>query len=471
MAFSAGETITFNVTAGAGSGAPQSRLYDSAGLFDAGNQLGPYTFRYTYVNNVSDRWTLRNGSAAGVVPSCTPAASATTPSSQTNNVGSSLHQSTKQVTHQSTASSITAMTNTIETGIAGQYGGGFAGGGSSPFGGGVSSSDPASPQQGLTGYGVTRRQAFFMLAQAAQTIVTSDAFSGIPKNQEKDGDDNKDRKETLALGPSSMSFGSNRPYGAFLMGSYSGVGSSQAGGQFGGSVQNVTGGADYKFTPDLLAGLGLGYETSSINTAYNFGSLKGSGFTVMPYAAWRQDNLQVDAMVGIGSLGYKIAQNNTTPSTGSYSAQRLSFKTNLTANYDVDGFHLAPTVGLLGTVEYDNSYIDSTGAWQPSSSVRILRPSLGGEIGYDWTVPMTSVVVGPYGKALLQYDILQSGRPMLANGTLASDTTLSGVLGGGARLRITDYLSAMIEGTYNTVGAANISQWVTTGEVRVDLPF
>ena len=103
--------------------------------------------------------------------------------------------------------------------------------------------------------------------------------------------------------------------------------------------------------------------------------------------------------------------------------------------------------------------------------MRILRPSLGGEIGYDWTVPNTSLILGPYGKALLQYDILQSGRVVLTNGTLSSETTISGVLGGGLRAQITDYLSAMVEGTYNTVGAPNISQWVTTAQVRLSLPF
>jgi hypothetical protein len=436
---------TTTVTVPAGAGTVDIRVTHGAGG--------------TSAISAADRFTYTTGATAGS-------------SGNTNNVGGSLHQSTREVTHQSTASSIATITNTVESGIAGQFGGGIGALGAAPAGG-VSSSeqpDPGNPHPGLTGYGISGRQAFTMLAQAAGSILTqslSDASGGLPPDPAKPG---ANRQQALTLGPSSLGFGSNKPYGAFLMGSYSGVGSNQAGGQFSGSIQNVIAGGDYKFTPNLLAGLALGYETSSINTAYNFGSLKGSGFTVMPYVAWHQGNIQWDAMIGGGALGYKIAQNTNTPATGSYGAQRFSFKTNLTADYDAFGFRLSPTVGLLSAFEFDNAYTDSNGNPQPSSSVRILRPSAGGEIGYDWAVPRTSLVLGPYGKALLQYDILQSGRATLTNGTLASETTLSGVLGGGLRARITDYLSAMID-TYNTVGAANISQWVTTGEVRLDLPF
>ena len=296
-----------------------------------------------------------------------------------------------------------------------------------------------------------------MLAQAARSAVMSDGGSGAPQQ--------------VALGPTGLAYNSSKPFGAFASFAYSGVGSSQTGGQFSGNVQTYTAGADYKLNPHLLVGLGFGYELTSLNTSYNAGTVRGGGWTLMPYVAWRQDNWQWDAMIGGGSFRYSQTQGGATPANGSYDATRWAMKTNLTAHYNVSGFDLAPTVGLLAALQFNNAFIDTTGTNQASSSVRILRPSAGGTVGYDLAVPQTGWVVTPFGKALLQVDVLHSGRPVLTNGTLADDQSVTGVLGGGLRARFTDYLSADIQGTYNTVGANNISQWIAAGMLRLDLPF
>jgi hypothetical protein len=292
-------------------GARQERIFDdTAGgtLTASTNGANTYTFPANTTHQISVAW-LGGGGTGTVTISCGVIVNASPSAGNANNVGGSLHQSTRQVTRQTTAASITTITNSIESGITGQFGG-LGGFGAAPggVGGAVSSSapiDPGNPNRspGLTGYGISGRQAFTMLAQAAgSAIMRSDASGGgLPADPAKQ-DTNQQLAQGLTLGPTSLTYNPNKPFGAFLMGSYSGVGSSQNGGQFHGTIQDIIAGADYKFTPNFLAGLALGYEMSSITTAYNFGSLKGNGFTVMPYVAWHQDNIQWDAMIGAGQL-------------------------------------------------------------------------------------------------------------------------------------------------------------------------
>jgi hypothetical protein len=213
-----------------------------------------------------------------------------------NNVGGNLHQSTEFTSQQIVSSSTTAMTDSFEDGFSGSGGGG-SGGGSGAIGGRtIAGAIPplGTRSPGLSGYAPSRMQALTMLAQAARSAVMSDGGSGPPQQ--------------IALGPTGLAFNSSKPFGAFASFAYSGVGSSQTGGQFSGNVQTYTAGADYKLNANLLVGLGFGYELTALNTTYNFGTVRGGGWTLMPYVAWRQDNWQWDAMIGGGSFRYSQTQ-------------------------------------------------------------------------------------------------------------------------------------------------------------------
>jgi fibronectin-binding autotransporter adhesin len=152
------------------------------------------------------------------------AAPATPTPSNGNNVGGNLHQSTEFTSQQIVSSSTTSMTDSLEDGFSGPGGGG-GGGGSGAIGGRVVAAaipplgtrTPGLSGPGLSGYTPSRMQALTMLAQAAHSAVMSDGGSGAPQQ--------------IALGPTGLAYNSGKPFGAFASFAYSGVGSSQTGGQ------------------------------------------------------------------------------------------------------------------------------------------------------------------------------------------------------------------------------------------------
>jgi len=341
--------------------------------------------------------------------------------------------------------------------LAANGGGGLGGGSSGAAGNG-------SVLGGLGGANPATRQGLIQLAQVAQGLFTTAVSGGSLFS----GD-----KQLAAASPGPLAFGSNRPFGGFLRVTESGIGSNQSGAQFGGKVQVYTAAGDYKFAPDWVGGIAASYETGKINTAYNNGWQTDTGVTIGPYVAWHlAPHFVWDAMIGAGWLSYNVSQSATgTPSSGKFNANRYVASSDVTGAYAFGNFSVRPSVGVLTVFELDSGFVDSAGVQQSSSSVRIGRLHGGGELGYNIVIPGFPVVIAPFAKAALQYDFLHDGRPVTANGDLVSETTVSGVLGGGVDARFTDLFLFRLEGGYDSIGASYVSQWQAKGQVRVNLPF
>ncbi len=78
----------------------------------------------------------------------------------------------------------------------------------------------------------------------------------------------------------------------------------------------------------------------------------------------------------------------------------------VTGTYAFGHVSVLLAVGVLTVFELDNGFVDSAGVQQTSSSVRIGRLHGGGEVGYNMVMPGFPVVIAPFAKAVLQYDLL-----------------------------------------------------------------
>lgn len=260
--------------------------------------------------------------------------------------------------------------------------------------------------------------------------------------------------------------------GGFAEMSYSHLRSREAGGEYVGDVKNGVAGLDYKLRDDLLIGIAAGYEFSDFTTIYNSGWLDGEGLTIAPYFGYAFDNFVLDITLGRSWLNYDVMRGTGGPAYGSYDATREFITSNLTATYGWRGLRLAPTAGLLFARETAEAYIDSTGVRQDEVTSKMGRVSLGGEIGRPLDVGDLCVCsFEPFIKAKLNYDFLHDGRVVLANGQLSAVNDVTAQLGGGFRIGLYRYLVAVIDGSYDTLGATDLEGWNVRGRVDFTLPF
>lgn len=260
--------------------------------------------------------------------------------------------------------------------------------------------------------------------------------------------------------------------GGFAEASYSHLRSKEAGGEYVGDVKNGVAGLDYKIQDNILLGVAVGYEMSNFATIYNRGWLDGKGVTIAPYMGIAFSNFVLDITVGRSWLDYENLRGSNGIAYGAYDANREFVTSNLTATYGWQGLRLAPSVGVLFAREIANAYIDSRGAQQDEVTSSMGRASFGGEIGRP--LDLTGVCVcrfEPFLKAKLNYDFKHDGRVVLANGQLSAVNDMTGQLGGGFRVGFGRYLAAVIDGSYDTLGASDLEGWNVRGRVDFTLPF
>lgn len=260
--------------------------------------------------------------------------------------------------------------------------------------------------------------------------------------------------------------------GGFTEMSYSHLRSTEAGGQYSGDVKNGVVGVDYLVRPDMLVGLAGGYEWTNFTTTYNSGWLDGHGVTVAPYFGYTFDRFVLDLTLGHSWLQYDNLRGTSGRAYGSYDAERNFVTSNLTATYYWRTLRLAPTAGLLFAREEAEAYTDSTGARQDGVTTRMGRASLGGEIGHPVNLQdICSCSVEPFIKAKLNYDFLHDGQVILANGQLSAVNDVTGQAGGGFKVTIGRYIVALIDSSYDTLGASNLYGWNVRGRIDFTVPF
>lgn len=436
-AFSAGDTVSFIITAGDGSGSDKtSRMYDSAGKYDSGPSSNPHVFQYTYTTDVaSDHWVFRNGSSVDASPTCTNAA----PSSSSGTSSSSSNVQTLQdnITTTVANASGVVVSNAIDNGI----GLGFSQSGApanfGPNGGFLNfAATPKSEIQSRTD------EAFSSLAYADKGQKTSHLKKGSPEFA--------------------------REWSAWADIRGTGWKINQAAGNgndIKGNQINLTAGIGHKLATDTLVGIVMGYENFKYDVASLNGSLKGNGETVGGYFAQRfGSGLRFDAALAWTYLNYSA---NSGTATGSFNANRWLATTGLTGNHMFGAYLFEPSAKLYVLWEREQAWTDSLGTLQNSRNFNAGRTALGFKVARsvgsstDWTFTPS---FGLYGDWRFASDsAIQTGTQVayIKDGW-------SGRVTAGLSAAAKNGCTISLGGEYGGLGA-NFKVW--TGDLRVIVPF
>lgn len=233
--------------------------------------------------------------------------------------------------------------------------------------------------------------------------------------------------------------------------------------RYNGDVWGYNIGLDYRFQDNLIAGLSLGYNDSSLTTSFNNGTYEEDAWILSPYAIYSPlENLHVVMEGGYGLGDIDVSRNNNavtgvTESDLWYGSVKASYAYTPTNNMPLT---LRPSASFLVSQKNVDAYTESDGTSVEAvrSNTRQLKSSL--EASYDVTV--RDVLLSPFVEGGLVHDFTDA---------INGDKTAV-ELGGGVRLfDAARGLNAALEGTY-LAGRSDYTQYTVSGTVSYgfDLP-
>lgn len=224
--------------------------------------------------------------------------------------------------------------------------------------------------------------------------------------------------------------------------------------RYNGDVWGYNIGLDYRFKDNLIAGLSVGYNDSSLTTDFNNGTYEEDAWVVSPYAIYTPlENLHVVMEAGYGIGDIDVTRNNnavngTTESDLWYAALKTSYAYTPNPNLPLT---LRPSIAFLASQKNIDAYRESDGTLVAAvrSNTRQLKPSL--EASYDFN--LRQVMLSPFVEGGLVHDFTDE---------LNRDKTAI-ELGGGLRLfDQANGLNAALEGTY-LAGRSDYSEYTLAG--------
>jgi len=166
------------------------------------------------------------------------------------------------------------------------------------------------------------------------------------------------------------------------------LGSDKGGASFDGNLVTAMAGFDYRIIDPLVAGVSVGYQGLGLDTHYNAGWLKSSGYTVMPYASYAlTPNLVADASFGLTFNNYNSSRIDTGQNqevTGHYNALRALGAANLTYSYLVGNWTLSAKAGTILANEHQYSYVETNSTRHAASDTFLGELIVGAKAGYRY---------------------------------------------------------------------------------------
>lgn len=174
--------------------------------------------------------------------------------------------------------------------------------------------------------------------------------------------------------------------------------------RYDGDVWGYNVGADYRFLPDMVGGISVGYSDADVNTTYNSGTYKEKGWNFSPYILYQPiKGAQLSLVTGYGFGDVKIKRSSTitgsTDSTSWYADATGSYKVKPTASFPLE---LTARVEYLWSQKRLDKYTDSSGAQESALTAYTNQFKPGVEAAYDFYAG--SVLLQPYVKGDFVYD-------------------------------------------------------------------
>jgi len=223
--------------------------------------------------------------------------------------------------------------------------------------------------------------------------------------------------------------------------------------RYDGDSWGYTLGFDYNIRPGLIAGVSLGYTESDIDTFYNSGTYKETGWNIAPYVIARPlDGLTLSAVAGLGWGDIDQTQSGAGGDTESgmwFAALRGAYKARPLADTPLD---VTGRLSLLAGRKTVDAFTlsDGTAVDRDTANTRRLKP--GVEVAYSFDAGNTQLQ--PFVSADLIYDFtdaVNNDRQAVTLGgglrIASAGTGLSGTLSMDRQFDRDDYKAYSIGGT------------------------
>ncbi|ABE40229.1 Outer membrane autotransporter barrel [Rhodopseudomonas palustris BisB5] len=224
-------------------------------------------------------------------------------------------------------------------------------------------------------------------------------------------------------------------------------------------------------SPDLLIGVIGGYETFDYKSGTLNGRLKGDGWTIGSYAAWRSAaGLRFDIAGAYSGIGY---DGSAGTAFGSFDGRRWLMSGGVTGSTEAFGFAIEPSAKVYALWESQNAYVDSLGTTQAQREFFTGRASAGLKVSYPWLYSAT-LTLAPYTGVFADYYFLGDNAETI---TLAGGTPLASVplmdgwsarVTGGIAARFGNGAAVAVGGELGGLGGT-VQIWTLRG--RASVPF
>ena len=214
---------------------------------------------------------------------------------------------------------------------------------------------------------------------------------------------------------------------------------SQAGAEYEGQIFTALAGFDYLFHDRILLGFAAGYERIDLDTGFNSGTLKSSGWAAAIYGGLiLAPDLSIDFQVGHAWVDYSQAHG----ATGSFKGDRWFGSTNLNAKQSFGNWRFAESFGYFHVNENQDAYVESNGNQVDGQTAYVGQVRVKGTVGY-W-MPMDWGSLMPYASTRLDFDVTKSAAPVINS---QGQTTDNGDFGATFALGVTARTGPSMTGT------------------------
>lgn len=224
-------------------------------------------------------------------------------------------------------------------------------------------------------------------------------------------------------------------------------------------------GADYRVTQRLVVGAGVGYQHVDINTTFNAGKLKQTGWGVTPYAVFAiNQTFYIDVSGGYWLLDNEMARNNNT-ARANYDTTRWNLGANLNGGWAINRWRVTGAVGYLYVNAKDDAFRETGSAAQPGRqaavTTKIGQGRIGGTLGYSLGN------VTPYASARVEHNFEQP-TVRVNNGTgIQPNANRTGYrVGGGLNFNLNQSVSGNLAAN-TLLGKKDYTEYGFGGTIRV----
>lgn len=226
-------------------------------------------------------------------------------------------------------------------------------------------------------------------------------------------------------------------------------------------------GADYLFTPDLLAGVMLQFDSLDDQSAITGSSISGQGWMVGPYVTARvAPNLIFDGRFAYGRSTNEVSPFNTY--TDTFNTDRFLVDASLSGNFEWDRWVITPTLSTSYIQERQHGYTDALNVAIGSQTVSLGQTKFGPTFATTINGP-NSAIIEPSFTLNGIYNYGSRNGPLITNDTADETNGLRARI--EAAIKVTNRYGARFElgANYDGIGQDDFESWGANLKVTIPL--